>query len=116
MAKTKSTAKINNINPIRGVHLSIVPLNQLEKLSERGYCLVMLKQEISDNLPFLTGREKECLKHFINGLPTKEIAQNMLVNDRTVRLMLESLRHKLEVQTNNALIAKVFQMGWDTVL
>ncbi|WP_119328384.1 helix-turn-helix transcriptional regulator [Cysteiniphilum halobium] len=116
MAKFKSNVKSNNINPIRVCDLSIVPLNQLQTLSERGYCVVMIKQGKDSLCPELTTKEKECLGFLIRGLPAKAIAQDTGVDERVIRSMLVRIRKKFNVDTNHALVSKVYQMGIDGAL
>ena len=116
MAKFKSNVKSNNINPIRVCDLSIVPLNQLQVLSERGYCVVMIKQGIDSNLPDLTDKERKCLKLYTDGFPAKAIAQDVGVSIRTIRQIMVSLRDKFKVDTNHQLISEVYRSGLDNFL
>ena len=108
--------KTNALNNFRVCDLSIVPLNQLQILSEQGYCLVMIKQGKDSLCPELTTKEKECLGFLIRGLPAKAIAQDTGVDERVIRSMLVRIRKKFNVDTNHALVSKVYQMGIDATL
>jgi DNA-binding CsgD family transcriptional regulator len=108
--------KTNALNNFRVCDLSIVPLNQLQTLSEQGYCLVMIKQGKDSLCPELTLRERECLKYFLDDLPAKAIANDMKIEADVVRSMLSVIRQKFRVNTNNGLVSKVYQMGIDAML
>ena len=108
MAKPKSIT--------RACNMVFVPLNQLNKMAKNGCYIPILKQGVSSDTPQLTGREQECLNHFVDGLNIKTIAQKMDVSERRIQLILESLRHKFSVNTDHWIITRYFQMGLDTAL
>ena len=116
MAKLKSNANVLNIKNIRVCDLSIVPLNQLEKMAKEGYQIPMIKKGMDSNCPHLTDREKECFRYFSDGLNVKKIAEIMALSERRIFNILEKLRDKFQVNTDHWLVAKYYQMGLDNSL
>ena len=113
MTTSKYNASVFNLNSIRTCDISIVPLNQLEKIGTAGCYIPVIKRGVSSEAPQLTERENECLQHYVNGKNIKTIAQAMSVSERRIQLILASLRDKFSVNTDHWIITKYFQMGLD---
>jgi two-component system response regulator FixJ len=57
------------------------------------------RQELSDRLAELSEREKEVLSHVVRGKMNKEIAADLKINLRTVKLHRTNITRKLNVQS-----------------
>ena len=63
------------------------------------------------NLPKLTARELEVLKHLVTGLQNKEIAKVLGVSPETIKDHLERLYQKLEVQDRMGAVSRARALG-----
>ena len=63
------------------------------------------------NLPKLTTRELEVLKHLVTGLQNKEIAKVLGVSPETIKDHLERLYQKLEVQDRMGAVSRARVLG-----
>ena len=63
------------------------------------------------NLPKLTTRELEVLKHLVTGLQNKEIAKVLGVSPETIKDHLERLYQKLEVQDRMGAVSRARALG-----
>ncbi len=63
------------------------------------------------NLPKLTARELEVLKHLVTGLQNKEIAKVLGVSPETIKDHLERLYQKLEVQDRMGAVSRARVLG-----
>jgi DNA-binding NarL/FixJ family response regulator len=63
------------------------------------------------NLPKLTTRELEVLKHLVTGLQNKEIARVLGVSPETIKDHLERLYQKLEVQDRMGAVSRARALG-----
>ena len=63
------------------------------------------------NLPKLTTRELEVLKHLVTGLQNKEIARALGVSPETIKDHLERLYQKLEVQDRMGAVSRARALG-----
>ncbi len=63
------------------------------------------------NLPKLTVRELEVLKHLVTGLQNKEIARVLGVSPETIKDHLERLYQKLEVQDRMGAVSRARALG-----
>ena len=63
------------------------------------------------NLPKLTTRELEVLKHLVTGLQNKEIAKALGVSPETIKDHLERLYQKLEVQDRMGAVSRARALG-----
>jgi DNA-binding NarL/FixJ family response regulator len=63
------------------------------------------------NLPKLTTRELEVLKHLVTGLQNKEIARVLGVSPETIKDHLERLYQKLEVQDRMGAVSRARVLG-----
>ena len=63
------------------------------------------------NLPKLTTRELEVLKHLVTGLQNKEIAKALGVSPETIKDHLERLYQKLEVQDRMGAVSRARVLG-----
>ena len=116
MANSKVQYQRNNIN-IRIRDLLVVPYDEIKQVAKDGWQIVMLRNVADSNHPHLTPRERECLKLYIDGNAPKQIAKIMQIkNAQTINTMLSTIRGKFNVTTSNALIVKVFTIGFDAVL
>ena len=89
------------------------PLNQLQKMANQGYCVPLIMQGISNDVPQLTSKEDECLEILVRGHNVKNIADTMGVSERRVQVLLQSLRDKFGVNTDHWLVSKYYQLGMD---
>jgi DNA-binding CsgD family transcriptional regulator len=58
----------------------------------------------------LTAREREIAAHVIGGLSSKQIARELSLSHRTVEAHRLRLMHKLGVNTNGELVARILGM------
>ena len=58
-----------------------------------------------------TEREKQVLRHAANGDPSKEIAWNLGITERTVKAHLTSIYNKLGVSSRAAAVAEAAKKG-----
>lgn len=114
MTISKYNASVFNLNSIRTCDISIVPLNQLEKIGTAGCYIPVIKRGVSSEAPQLTERENECLQHYVAGLNIRAISQKMEISIRRVRSLLEALKCKFKVDNDHSIVVKYFQMGMDT--
>ena len=95
---------------------AMVPVNQMKQYQQQGYFVAMFKQGLAEP-PLLTDKERLALKHFaLDGLCQKAVAAKMRNSVRAVNFLLASCRDKLNVRTDNALVAKVFTSGLHSLL
>jgi two-component system response regulator FixJ len=69
------------------------------------------QQELSDRLAELSEREKEVLSHVVQGKMNKEIAADLNINLRTVKLHRTNITRKLNVQSIAELTRLVDETG-----
>jgi two-component system, LuxR family, response regulator FixJ len=69
------------------------------------------QQELSDRLAELSEREKEVLSHVVRGKMNKEIAADLNINLRTVKLHRTNITRKLNVQSVAELTRLVDETG-----
>lgn len=69
------------------------------------------KRELSNRFDELSGREKEVLSHVVRGRMNKEIAAELNINLRTVKLHRTNLTRKLNVQSVAELTRLVDETG-----
>lgn len=97
-------------NPLQ-CHFAMVPVNQIKQFEQQGYFVAMFKQGIAQQ-PLFTDKERQALKYFaLEGLCQKAVAAKMRNSVRAVNFLLASCRNKLNVRTDNAMVAKVFTSG-----
>ena len=116
MTTSKYNASVFNLNSIRTCDISIVPLNQLEKIGTTGCYIPVIKRGVSSEAPQLTEREGECLSHLAEGHGVKKIAAIMALSERRIFNILEALRDKFSVSTDHGIVSKYYQMGLDASL
>jgi DNA-binding NarL/FixJ family response regulator len=59
----------------------------------------------------LSGREREVLRLVADGLPTKQIARNLSISERTVKFHVNSIFHKLGADNRAQAVALAAQQG-----
>jgi two-component system, NarL family, nitrate/nitrite response regulator NarL len=64
-------------------------------------------------LASLTRREREVLRHLMEGRPVREIAQLSVVSEATVRTQVKSILAKLEVSSQLAAVGLAHHVGWE---
>ena len=69
------------------------------------------QRELSDRLAELSVREKEVLSHVVRGKMNKEIAADLNINLRTVKLHRTNITRKLNVQSVAELTRLVDETG-----
>ena len=75
--------------------------------------VIWVFQDLSDSRPVgtaLTAREREIAAHVIGGLSSKQIARELSLSHRTVEAHRLRLMHKLGVNTNGELVARILGM------
>ena len=97
----------------RACNMVFVPLNKLHGMTNKGYCVPIIKQDIYCDMPPLTTKEDECLQLLVRGYNVKNIADKMGVSERRVQTLLKSLRDKFEVNTDHWIVSKYYQLGMD---
>lgn len=80
-----------------------------DKILNREYFLFQLANKYKNE--FLGRRQSQCLYHLLNGLRTKEIAQQMSVSPRTIETHLERIKFKLGCTTKSQLFEKANELG-----
>lgn len=70
----------------------------------------MLKLE-KDDLPILSGREREVLLLIARGFSAKEVAQFTKLSPRTVEHHVENLRNKLRARNRAHIVSKALAFG-----
>ncbi len=104
-------AKQNNIT--RAYNAVLVPLNQLQKMANQGFCVSLIKQGISSDAPHLTKREHECLQYLVEGMNAQTISSEMNISETRSWELLRVLRVKFGVTTDHHVVAKYYQFGMD---
>ncbi len=113
--KTKTARTTIDIQNIRVCNMVFIPLNQFKKIAKEGCYIPVLKQSVSSDVPRLTKREYECLQFYVDGYNTKSIAQLMELSTRRIQNIMESLRQKFNVNTDNWLVSRYYQLGMDAI-
>ena len=98
---------------IRTCNMILAPLNQLQKMAHKGYCIQVFKQAISNEIPHLTEREQECLQYLIDGINAQTIALKMHISETRAWELLRALRKKFGVSTDHHVVARYYQLGMD---
>ncbi|MBK9097420.1 MAG: response regulator transcription factor [bacterium] len=57
----------------------------------------------------LTSREKEILKHLVEGLNKKQIAEKLFLSFHTVNTHIKNIYEKLQVNTRSAVVSKAYK-------
>ena len=108
---------MSDIKRIGAGELFLVPASEMEKAAKEGHQIVTMKQPVALPIPDLTTRENTCLKYYaLDCLVVKQIANKMQISDRSVLIILSSLRDKFECATNNGLVAKFYISGWHQLI
>jgi two-component system, NarL family, nitrate/nitrite response regulator NarL len=63
-------------------------------------------------LESLTRREREVLRHLMEGHPVREIARHSVVSEATVRTQVKSILAKLQVSSQLAAVGLAHHVGW----
>lgn len=95
-------------NAIRTVHQGKVIFD--EKASEVLYGL-LVKSENVETKTIFSRREKDVLRHLVNGLTNKQIAARLKVQPSTIKQYLSSIFTKLRVQSRTEAVAETLRMG-----
>lgn len=95
-------------NAIRTVHQGKVIFD--EKASEVLYGL-LAKSENVETKTIFSKREKDVLRHLVNGLTNKQIAARLKVQPSTIKQYLSSIFTKLRVQSRTEAVAETLRMG-----
>ena len=61
--------------------------------------------------PHLTGREREVLNLLIEGRRQKDIAEQLVISQKTVATHIQNLLGKFDVHSRAELIARAYQLG-----
>jgi DNA-binding NarL/FixJ family response regulator len=69
------------------------------------------KQSLLEQLGLLSDRERSCLRLLGEGLPVKQIAQELAITDRTVRFHLTNAAAKLGARGQAQAVAKALKLG-----
>jgi DNA-binding NarL/FixJ family response regulator len=106
---------LKNLHPEEWHHyLKAIALD--EAPLSRGLAMRILQefshkqQPISEPSP-LTGREKEILRLVAQGLPNREIAQQLDISEHTVKNHLKNILHKLHLENRVQLARYAFERG-----
>jgi len=97
----------------RACNMVFVPLNKLQKISQQGYCVPLIRQSAHSNTPSLTPKENQCLELLVQGHNVKNIANEMRVSERRAQTLLQALRDKFKVNTDHWVVSKYYQLGMD---
>lgn len=65
----------------------------------------------NEDVPVLTPREREVLRHVAAGQSNKEMAKELGIAPRTVERHIENLRHKIRARNRAHMIAKAIAYG-----
>ena len=76
-----------------------------------GELLDEAKQSLLEQLGLLSDRERSCLRLLGDGLPVKQIAQELAITDRTVRFHLTNAAAKLGARGQAQAVAKALKLG-----
>lgn len=109
--------KVASVTSAIGLMLSgqrYVPGEVIDAIQKRS-AATMLGAEI-DSAPYplhrLTDREREVLRHLIEGKPNKSIAIALGVQEVTVKLHIRKLLRKLRVTNRTQAVTVALQSGW----
>lgn len=69
------------------------------------------ESNFSENVPYLTKRERECLMHIANGYHVPEIATMINISQTTIRYHLDNCREKLGAASTAHAVALASQLG-----
>ena len=97
----------------RACNMVFVPLNQLQSMVNDGFCVPLIKQGISNKVPYLTKREHECLKYLVEGMNAQNIASKMNISETRSWELLRALRIKFSFTIDHHVVAKFYQFGMD---
>jgi DNA-binding CsgD family transcriptional regulator len=97
-------------------NFALVPVNQIKHYQQQGFFVAMFRQGLAEP-PLLTDKERQALRYYaLDGLCQKAVAAKKRNSVRAVNFLLASCRDKLNVRTDNALVAKVFTTGLHSLL
>jgi DNA-binding NarL/FixJ family response regulator len=68
-----------------------------------------------EDLDILTSREREVLQLLAEGLPNREIAEQLSISVKTVETHRSNMMNKLNVNNKTELIKYAFRKGWATL-
>ncbi|NOT76447.1 MAG: PAS domain-containing protein [Cyclobacteriaceae bacterium] len=103
-----------------GIHTDIThlkkdgePLLSLIGLEdEPSYINVDVKKIFSPARPLITDREKEILRHLIEGMRSKEIAERLSISYETVNEHRKNMLRKTNATSTPELVAMAVKKGW----
>jgi DNA-binding NarL/FixJ family response regulator len=81
----------------------------LSALIHRSYTRKVKELHELNNMPDITDREMEVIKHIANGLSFKEVAEKLFISPRTVENHKNNLLQKLELRNTIELLKYAFK-------
>lgn len=117
MAKSKFSGNVNAVKNHSLLNLSFVPEDEVQGRLKLGYQHLMVKMPTLEEIPEnLNVNERKCLRILMDDKAPKEIAGILQKDERTIRLMLESVRKKFGCHTNIGVVRLVYQKSINNFL
>ncbi len=113
----KSTAADELVRTIRSTRAnrswsSPTPHSQAREAKRKGMYAIQSMSQRADIHQWLTRREVQVMKNLLQGWSNKEIAEHLVISERTVQTHLTNIFSKMDVKSRTEAVLMAIRDGW----